>query len=573
MRNGLNVLLALFICFGPLLAEPPKISSCAVFPSDNVWNTPIDNLPLDSNSDAYVATIGATSGLKADFGQGYWDGGLIGIPFVTVPGTHPKYPASFYYQDESDAGPYAVPLNAPVEHGSDHHVISVDRNNCILYEIYDASPNGAAWEGGSGAIFDLKSHALRPAGWTSADAAGLPILAGLVRYEEIVEGEIRHAIRFTVPQTRKAFIWPARHRASSLTGAQYPPMGQRFRLKAGFDISSFSATNQVILRALKKYGMILADNGSPWFLTGVPDERWDNDDLHRLGNIRGSNFEAVDESSLMIDPDSGQARQSLITVTLSPASASVPAGGVAEFTATVSGNPDQSVTWWVNGVAGGNATLGWISAIGTYQAPAAVPSPATVTIRARSVADPTAVGSAAVTIAGPPSISAVSPSALHVGAFVLTVNGAGFKRGATVKFNGAALATTYISAVRLKATGTATAASSEVPVLVTSPDGQASNAVNVAVLGRPVIVTVTPASLTLKVGQARQLLVSVRKTSNKAVIWKVNGIEGGNSSVGTVTPAGLYTAPAAPGSFRVTATSKADPSVSDFAGIAVRKAR
>jgi hypothetical protein len=187
----------------------------------------------------------------------------------------------------------------------------MDRDACVLYEMFDSHPDAdGSWSAGSGAVYPLASHALRPAGWTSADAGGLPVLPGLVRYDEVGSGRIAHALRFTVPQTRRAYIWPARHYASSLTGAQYPPMGQRFRLKASFDISTFSPTNQVILRALKEYGMFLADNGSAWFLSGVPDERWNNDDLRQLQlRVHGSDFEAVNEAGLMIDSNSGQARQ------------------------------------------------------------------------------------------------------------------------------------------------------------------------------------------------------------------------------------------------------------------------
>jgi hypothetical protein len=221
----------------------------------------------------------------------------------------------FDYAEESDPGPYPIPADAPIEGGDlssgDRHVLVLDRDACILYELYAAYPQpDGSWEAGSGAVFDFNSNALRPAGWTSADAAGLPILPGLVRYEEVASGEIQHALRFTAPQTRQAYVWPARHFASNLTDAAYPPMGMRFRLKAGFDISGFSEEMQVILRALKKYGMILADNGSAWYLSGAPDSRWDNDFLvNELGQVKGSDFEAVDESSLMVGPDSGQASQ------------------------------------------------------------------------------------------------------------------------------------------------------------------------------------------------------------------------------------------------------------------------
>ncbi len=291
------------------VAQGPVEGNCPVFPADNIWNARVDQLPVNSRSPAWVSTIGPSSPLHPDFGSGTYNGEPIGIPYVTVPGSQTKYPATFTYQSESDPGPYAIPLTAPIEGGStstgDRHVIAVDTDNCILYEIYDGFPQAASWQGGSGAIFNLSSDALRPAGWTSADAAGLPIFPGLVRYEEIVSGAIRHAIRFTVPQTQNTYVWPARHEASSLTGAQYPPMGARFRLKSSFDISTFSATNQIILTALQRYGMMLADNGSSWYISGAPDSRWDNDDLHALTTISGSNFEAVDVSTLMVDPNSG----------------------------------------------------------------------------------------------------------------------------------------------------------------------------------------------------------------------------------------------------------------------------
>ena len=292
---------------------PPEVAGCPVFPADNIWNVRVDTLPLDPNSAAYVATIGATAHLHPDFGSGTWEGEPIGIPYVDVPGTQPLVDVTFEYADESDPGPYPIPPDPPIEGGpdseGDRHVLIVDRDHCILYELYDAWPQpDGSWYAGSGAIFDLNSHALRPAGWTSADAAGLPILPGLVRYDEVDSGEIRHAIRVTAPKTRREYIWPARHYASYLTGSQYPPMGQRFRLKADFDISGFSPEAQVILQALKTYGMMLADNGAAWFISGVPDERWDNDVLvPELHQVKGSDFEAVDVSSLMVDPDSGQA--------------------------------------------------------------------------------------------------------------------------------------------------------------------------------------------------------------------------------------------------------------------------
>ena len=310
----------LFIVFINLLASisnasaSPSIAGCPVFTDNNVWNSPIETLPVDPNSQNYIVTIGADKGLHPDFGSGMWDGGPIGIPYTVVSGSQPKISVIFDYTNESDPGPYPIPPDTLIEggpqSGGDRHVLIVDKDNCILYELYSAYPQAnGTWQSGSGAIFNLRSNTLRPPTWTSADAAGLPILPGLVRYDEMASGEIKHAVRFTAPQTRNTFIWPARHYASSLTGQQYPPMGQRFRLKATFDISGFSGDTQVILRALKKYGMILADNGSSWFISGAPDPRWNNDVLRELSRVSGSDFEAIDESSLMVSPDSGQAKQ------------------------------------------------------------------------------------------------------------------------------------------------------------------------------------------------------------------------------------------------------------------------
>ena len=284
--------------------------NCPVFPANNIWNTPVDQLPVSSLSSTYVNTIGPSASLHPDFGTVY-NGAPNGIPYVIVPRTESRYPATFMYGDESDPGPYAIPLNAPIEGGSqstgDRHVIAVQTMDCMLYEMWSSYPQAASWQAGSGAIFDLRSNALRPAGWTSADAAGLPIFPGLVKYDEVLTGAIHHAIRLTVPQTQQAYVWPARHYASSLTDPKYPPMGARFRLRADFDISSFSATNQIILTALKKYGMMIADNGSAWYISGAPDSRWNDDDLHNLGEVKGADFEAVDVSSLMVNSNSGQA--------------------------------------------------------------------------------------------------------------------------------------------------------------------------------------------------------------------------------------------------------------------------
>jgi hypothetical protein len=318
------------------------LSGSMVFPADNVWNAPVDRLPVHPNSAVYITTIGPNRTLHPDFGSGDWppdSDSPIGIPYITVPGTQPKVPVSFDYRGESDPGPYPVPKNAPIEGGpqsaGDRHVLVIDSGNCMLYELFDAFPlAGGAWHAGSGAVFNLKSDALRPAGWTSADAAGLSIFAGLVRYDEVASGQIRHALRFTAPQTKKSFVWPARHYASNLTASKYPPMGQRFRLKAGFNISGFSPQTQVILRALKRYGMMLSDNGSAWYISGAPDKRWNNDVLHELSRVRGSDFEAVDVSSLMLNANSGAAAPQVIVgvKALQPsASEQGPVEGVIQF--------------------------------------------------------------------------------------------------------------------------------------------------------------------------------------------------------------------------------------------------
>jgi hypothetical protein len=293
--------------------DAPTLEECLLFPLDNIWNTPVDKLPLDDRSQAYINSIGPTIPLHPDFGSGTWAGYPIGIPYNVVTGTETGVQVDFYYTDESNPGPYPIPAHPLIEgnpSAGDRHLLLLDKENCILYELYDAWEDMDGWKAGSGAIFDLKKNALRPVGWTSADAAGLPILPGLVRYTEVASGEITHAVRFTAQHTRNTYIWPARHQASTSGNINLPPMGQRFRLKASFDISNFSAPVQVILRALKKFGMVLADNGSNWFISGVPDPNWDNNLLvNELNKVPGSAFEAADITPLLIDSSSARARQ------------------------------------------------------------------------------------------------------------------------------------------------------------------------------------------------------------------------------------------------------------------------
>ena len=309
----------------PSQATPvPGAPACPTFPADSFWHADVSALPAHAQSSTWVASAGTTARLKADFGSGTWDGGPIGIPFTTVSGAQPRVPVSFDYADESDAGPYPIPPSAPIEGGpassGDRHVLVVDRDACRLWELYSAYPQngGASWSAGSGATWDLRSNAMRPAGWTSGDAAGLPILPGLVRYDEVASGTIDHVIRFTAPRTANAYVWPASHKAAT-GGTSDPPMGAWFRLKAGFDISGYSAENQVILRALKKHGMVLADNGASWFMSGAPDPGWNDDDLNRLRNVPGSMFEAVDVSSLPGSTTSYAVNGPVTTTTVPPA--------------------------------------------------------------------------------------------------------------------------------------------------------------------------------------------------------------------------------------------------------------
>jgi hypothetical protein len=282
----------------------PGAPRCPIFPANNHWNLRVDRLPVHPRSDAIVRSIGPGDGLHPDFGSGRYNGAPIGIPFTTVPADQRRVPVSFEYADESDPGPYPIPRDAPIEGGrtsdGDRHVIVVDRGRCRLYELFAAYPvdGGDRWRAGSGATWDLRSNELRPRGWTSADAAGLPILPGLVRFNDVKRGSIDHALRFTVSRTRRAYIYPARHFASDLTSRDLPAMGQRLRLKASFDISGFPRQARIVLRALKRYGMIVADNGSDWFITGAPHRRWNNDALHELGRVLGRHFEVVDTSEL-----------------------------------------------------------------------------------------------------------------------------------------------------------------------------------------------------------------------------------------------------------------------------------
>ena len=308
MKTVLTAVAALALATAGTAAAPapPKLGGCQVFPATNAWNQRVDRLPVAADSAELIASIGLQNGVHADFGSGLWDGSRIGIPYTVVHGkTTPKSRLRFEYADESDKGPYPIPANVPIEgqpsgsNDGDRHALIVDRDSCKLYELYALQRTGSGWTAGSGAIFDLRSNKVRPAGWTSADAAGLPILPGLARWDgDASTGVIRHALRFTVSRTRKAYVYPARHYASSSTDPSLPPMGLRVRLKASVDISRLPRQARIVAQAMKTYGMILADNGSNWYVSGAPSPKWSNDQLHALGALHGSDFEVVDTSRL-----------------------------------------------------------------------------------------------------------------------------------------------------------------------------------------------------------------------------------------------------------------------------------
>jgi hypothetical protein len=300
MRLVLPAVLAVALLAPGAHAAPlPQAPGCPVFPASSVWNKRVDKLPRHRRSAAIVKTIGPGLNVHADFGSGLWDGGPIGIPITVVDGSQPTSWVDFHYDEESDPGPYPIPDDVAIEGGpsadGDRHAVIVDGDSCTLYELFDLQPS---WEAGSGAIWNLRSNALRPRGWTSADAAGLPILPGLARYDEVANGVIDHALRFTVRRSRQAFVYPARHYASSSTNRNLPPMGLRLRLRRNFPAAGFPYQARVILRALKRYGMIVADNGSSWYVSGAPDPGWSNDQLHTLHRVKGSDFRVVSTAKL-----------------------------------------------------------------------------------------------------------------------------------------------------------------------------------------------------------------------------------------------------------------------------------
>jgi hypothetical protein len=306
VRTVAAAALALVASLAGSSAAPPKLAGCPVFPATSAWNTPVATLPVAADSAAIIASIGAGAGVHADFGAGLYDGSRIGIPYIVVHGTRTaRSRLAFDYAGESDNGPYPIPGDVSIEgapaHASegDRHALIVDRDACKLYELYALRRQGGRWAAGSGAIWNLRSNTLRPAGWTSADAAGLPILPGLARWDgDAATGRIAHALRFTVERSRRAYVYPARHQAGSATDASLPPMGLRVRLKASVEISRLPAQARIVAQAMKTYGMIVADNGSSWYVSGAPSPHWSNSELHALGALSGSDFEVVDTSKL-----------------------------------------------------------------------------------------------------------------------------------------------------------------------------------------------------------------------------------------------------------------------------------
>ena len=332
-------------CSGMSLGQGASLNGFLPFQSTSLWNTDISTAQVDANSANIITFIGATVTLHPDFGAGTFHNQTLGIPYQVVAGTQAKVPVTLgAFFDESDPGPEPIPANALIEGypkpgNGDRHVLVLEKDGCWLYELYNASVKNGKWSADATAIWDMTINQQRPFTWTSADAAGLPVFVGLARYDEVAAGAINHALRFTVPTSQKAFVLPATHWASTTTNTSAPPMGTRLRLKASFNISSYPADDQVILTALKKYGMILADNGSAIFISGVPDNRWNNTNLNLLKNITASNFEVVQQGTIYTP-------------------ANVPTGPsptISSFTA----NP-TSVT------AGSPVTLSWSASNSTY---------------------------------------------------------------------------------------------------------------------------------------------------------------------------------------------------------------
>jgi len=331
-------------CSGMSLGQGASLNGFVPFPADSLWNRDISNDSVDSNSTAIINFIGSTTGMHADFGAGQFQSSTIGIPYLIVGGQQPPVTVNFTaFGSESDPGPMPIPVTAPIEGypnpgTGDRHVLVLDNSTCFLYELYSATVSGNSWNAGSAAVWDLLSNEQRPYTWTSADAAGLPIFPGLTRYDEVAAGKINHALRFTLQQSRAAIVPPASHWAANSSNASAAPMGMRMRLKASFNVSAYSPANQVILNALKKYGMIMADNGSNMFLSGAPDDRWDNTGLHALGQVQASDFEVIQMTPLY-------------TQSTLPTGASPQISSFAASSASVSTGTAVTLSWQVTGAS------------------------------------------------------------------------------------------------------------------------------------------------------------------------------------------------------------------------------
>ncbi|HUI76151.1 MAG TPA: IPT/TIG domain-containing protein [Candidatus Acidoferrum sp.] len=349
-------------CSGMSLGAGASLNGYRPFPSDNAWNTDISNAPVDLNSNAIINFIGGNVGLHADFGSGQYQGSYIGIPYLIVGPQQPQLDINYMaYGDESDPGPMPIPVTTNIEGypnpgSGDRHVLVLDTTNCFLYELYSSYPQSNSWSADSGAVWDLQANEQRPFSWTSADAAGLPLFPGLARFDEVAAGAINHALRFTLALTRAALTPPATHWAGNSTNPNAPPMGMRLRLKASFDISGYSAANQVILKAMKKYGLILADNGSSMYISGAPDDRWNNDDLHLLGNVTASDFEVVQMNPIYTSSNLPAGVAPQIT-SFSASSANVAAGTQVTLSWQATGASYVIVSPGIGAVRGTTATV------------------------------------------------------------------------------------------------------------------------------------------------------------------------------------------------------------------------
>jgi hypothetical protein len=350
-------------CSGISLGQGASLNGFRPFPSSNLWNQDISTAPVDSNSDAIISFIGSGTGLHPDFGSGLYQGSSMGIPYVVVDGSQSLVNIDFTaYGDESDPGPMPVPANAPIEGypnpgNGDRHVLVLDNSNCFLYELYSSYPNSdGSWNAASAAVWDLANGEQRPWGWTSADAAGLPIFPGLIRYDEVAAGAIPHTIRFTLPQSRAAMVPPASHWAANSSNAVAPPMGMKLRLKASYDISHFSTNIQVILSAMKKYGLIMADNGSAMYLSGAPDDRWDNNDLHNLSSVPASAFEVVQMNPIYTASNVPQGSAPTIS-SFAASPTSVSSGAQATLSWQVTGASYFVISPQIGAVSGTSATV------------------------------------------------------------------------------------------------------------------------------------------------------------------------------------------------------------------------